>query len=217
MGKAKGIRGAVEDELTFDPLVDPSGIRVESAGRSVALRGTVVSYPQYLAASAATRRVARVTSVHNYLEVVLPPEDERDDRLLTTAANNLLELNSTIPVGVKATAHGGRVTLTGTVRFGHQRAAAEMAVATLTGVRKVRNDIVISWDAGPVDVTAAVLDALDRRGLISDDSDVAVITDGNTVTVAGHVRTWAERDAVVEAAWMTPAVYEVYDELVVAG
>jgi osmotically-inducible protein OsmY len=64
MGKAKGIRGAVEDELTFDPLVDSSGIRVESIGRSVALRGTVASYPQYLWAAVATRRVAGVASVH---------------------------------------------------------------------------------------------------------------------------------------------------------
>jgi osmotically-inducible protein OsmY len=217
MGKAKGIRAAVEDELTFDPLVDSSGIRVEGAGRSVALRGTVASYPQYLGASAATRRVAGVTIVHDYLEVVLPPEDERDDALLTTAANNALELNSTVPGGVEATAHGGRITLTGTVRFGYQRTAAEMVVATLTGVRKVADDIEISWDADPVDVTAAVRDALHRHALISDGSDVVVITDGNTVTVAGHVRTWAERDAVVDAAWMTPTVYDVYDELVVTG
>jgi hypothetical protein len=31
------------------------------------------------------------------------------------------------------------------------------------------------------------------------------------------VRTWAERQAVVEAAWMTPTVCNVYDELVVIG
>jgi osmotically-inducible protein OsmY len=217
MGKARGIRAAVEDELIFDPLVDSSSIRVESAGRSIALWGTVASYPQYLGASAAARRVAGVTSVHNYLEVVLPPKDERDDPPLSTAANNALNLNSTVPDGVRATAHGGRVTLTGTVRFGYQRAAAEMAVAVLTGVCKVKDDIEISWDADPVDVTAAVQDALYRRALISDDSDVVVIPDGNTVTVAGHVRTWAERDAVVDAVWMTPTVYEVYDELVVTG
>jgi osmotically-inducible protein OsmY len=217
MGKAKSICAAVEDELVFDPLVDSSGIGVESAEGKVALTGTVASYPQYLGAIAATRRVAGVTSVHNYLEVVLPPADERDDPLLTTAANNALEVNITVPDGVEAIAHGGLITLTGTVRFGYQRTAAEMAVATLTGVRKVKDEIKISWHADPVDVTAAVQDALDRYALISDDSDVAVITDGNTVTVAGHVHTWAERDAVVDAAWMTPTVYYVYDELVVTG
>jgi signal transduction histidine kinase len=58
MGKTKDIRAAVEDELTFDPLVDPSGIRVENMGGDVALNGMVPSYPQYLAAAAAARRVA---------------------------------------------------------------------------------------------------------------------------------------------------------------
>ena len=36
-------------------------------------------------------------------------------------------------------------------------------------------------------------------------------------TVPGHVRTWAEHDAVPDAAWMTPAVYDVYDRLVITG
>ena len=217
MGKTKDIRAAVEDELIFDPLVDSSDIRVENMGGNVALNGTVPSYPQYLEAAAAARRVAGVTSMHNHLEVVLPPGDERDDSLLTTTANNALELDITVPDTVEAAADNGNITLTGTVRYGYQRTAAEERVAALTGVRNVRVDIEISWDADPVDVTVAVQDALDRNALIPDDSDVAVDTDGNTVTLSGHVRTWAEHDAVLDAAWMTPAVYDVYDELVVTG
>jgi osmotically-inducible protein OsmY len=217
MGKTKDIRAAVEDELIFDPLVDSSGIRVENMGGNVALNGTVPSYPQYLEAAAAARRIAGVTSVHNHLEVVLPAGDDRDDPMLTTAANNALELNITVPDSVEATAHNGNVTLTGTVHYGYQRTAAEATVAALTGVRNVKDDIEIAWDANPVDVTITVQDALDRYALIPDNSDVVVDTDGNAVTLTGHVRTWAEHDAVIDAAWMTPAVYDVYDELVVTG
>jgi len=217
MGKTKDIRASVEDELIFDPLVDSSDIRVENMGGDVALNGTVPSYPQYLEAAAAARRVAGVTSVHNHLEVVLPPGDERDDPALTTTANNALELDITVPDGVEAAAHDGNITLTGTVRYGYQRAAAEARAAALTGVRNVKDDIVISWDADSVDVTLAVQDALDRNALIPDDSDVLIDTDGNAVTLTGHVRTWAEHDAVLDAAWMTPAVYDVYDKLVVTG
>jgi osmotically-inducible protein OsmY len=50
----------------------------------------VPSFPQYLQASAAARRVAGVTSVDNNLEVVLPESNYRDDVKLTTAANNAL-------------------------------------------------------------------------------------------------------------------------------
>jgi len=64
-----------------------------------------------------------------------------------------------------------------------------------------------------VDVTLAVQDALDRYALIPDDSDVLVDTSANTVTLSGHVRIWAEHDAVVSAAWMANGVVEVDDNL----
>jgi hypothetical protein len=46
------------------------------------------------------------------------------------------------------------VELTGTVEHGPQRAAAELAVAGLAGVRNIRDDIEIGYDAGPGDVDA---------------------------------------------------------------
>jgi len=95
MNKAKDIRKAVEDELTFDPLADSPDIRVENMAGDVALNGTVPNYLQYLEAAAAARRVAGVTN--NHLEVVLPPGDYRDDPRLTTDANNALGLNLTVP------------------------------------------------------------------------------------------------------------------------
>jgi len=217
MGKTTDIRAAVHDELVFDPLVDSAGITVASAGGDVTLNGTVPSFPQYLEAADAARRVAGVAGVHNHLEVVLAPGDYRDDPMLTTAASNALELNLTVPGTVEASAHHGNIILTGTVRYGRQRAAAESAVATLTGVRSVRDDIEISGDADSADVLTAVQDALDRHALIPDDSDVIVETTGNTVTLTGHVATWAEHDAILNAAWMAPAVCDVCDVLVVSG
>jgi len=155
--------------------------------------------------------------VHNHLEVMLSAADSRDDPTLTTAANNALILNVTVPVGVEATAHNGNITLTGTVSYGTERTAAELTVGALTGVRNVNNDIEISNDVETVEVTLNVQDALDRYALIPDDSDVAVDTSGNTVTLSGHVRTWAEHDAVVHAAWMTGGVYDVHDDLYISG
>jgi osmotically-inducible protein OsmY len=217
MSKTKDIRDAVASELSYDPLVDDSDISVNNINGDVALNGTVPSYPQYLEAATAARRVGGVKKVQNHLEVVLPTEDYRDDPTLTTAANNALTLNITVPDGVEATADNGNVTLTGTVDYGTERTAAEQAVTYLTGVRNVRDEIEISMDADPADVTLAVQDALDRNALIVDDSDVAVGTSGNTVTLTGHVRTWAEHDAVVDAAWMAAGVYDVADDLYITG
>jgi osmotically-inducible protein OsmY len=217
MGTTKDIRDAVNAELKFDPLVDDADIHVVNMNGDVAINGTVPSYPQYLEAAAAARRVGGVKNVHNHLQVVLPDVDVRDDAMLTTAANNALALNVTVPNGVEATAQDGNLTLTGMVKYGRQRQAAELAVAGLTGVRNVRDDIDLSYDADPVDVTLLVQSALDRNALIADDSNVSVDTTGNTVTLSGHVRTWAEHDAVVSAAWMAGGVFKVRDELNVTG
>jgi osmotically-inducible protein OsmY len=129
--------------------------------------------PRYLEAAAAARRVAGVRNVRNHLGVVLPAADYRDDAWLTTAANNALTLNVTVPDSVEATARDGNLTLNGTVEY--------------------------------------------RRALVEDDSDISVNTNGNTVTLGGHVRTWAEHDTVVGAAWMAGGVIQVRDDLDVTG
>jgi osmotically-inducible protein OsmY len=219
MSSSKDIREAVEAELTFDPLVDATDITVKNINGDVGLNGTVPSYPQYVAAAAAAQRVAGVKHVHNHLAVRLPPGDYRDDAQLTTAANNALQWAVTVPVGVEATARNGNLTLTGAVHFGVQRTAAELAVSGLIGLRNVKDEIVINSEADPDDVTLLVQDALDRNALIKDDIDVLVDTDAdaNAVTLTGHVRTWAEHDAAISAAWMASGVYYVTDNLVVTG
>jgi osmotically-inducible protein OsmY len=217
MTKTIDIRDAVEAELAFDPLIDAVGITVQNVGGDVALNGTVPSYPQYLEAAAAAQRIIGVTKVHNHLEVWLSDSDYRDDTMLTTAANNALALAVTVPAGVEARAQDGNITLTGTVSYGSQRVAAGDAVTYLYGVRNIKNDIEVWSTVEPSDVAGRVQSALDRNALILDDSDVVVRTDDSTVTLVGHVRTWAEHDAVISAAWRSDGVYAVRDDLVVTG
>jgi osmotically-inducible protein OsmY len=217
MSKTSDIRTAVEAELKFDPHVDDADIHVANMNGDVALNGTVPSYPQYLEAAAAAQRVSGVKNVFNHLQVALPDADFRDDATLTTAANNALQLNVTVPDGIAATAHNGNLTLTGTVSYGTQRTAAEQAVAGLTGVRNVKDDIEIRHDADLAHVTANVQETLARYAMFDDNIDVAVDTRGNTAVLSGHVRTWAEHNAVVNAAWMTTGVYVVEDNLEVTG
>ena len=217
MAKTKDIRAAVEAELKFDPLVDSTDITVVSIGGNVNLTGTVRSYPQYLEAATAARRIAGVTTLDNNLEVVLPESNYRDDAKLTTAANNALAANVTVPDNVEATAEDGNITLTGTVSYGTERAAAETAVSGLIGVRNVDNDIDISYAIDPVDVDLHVQDALARSALVPDGSDVTADTKDGIITLTGHVRTWAEHDAVVGAALMAVGVIDVRDNLQVTG
>ena len=217
MAKTKDVRAAVEAELKFDPLVDSADIKVMNIGGQVNLTGTVQSYPQYVEAAAAARRIAGVSTVDNNLMVVLPESDYRDDVKLTTAANNALAADVTVPDSVEAIADDGNVTLTGTVSYATERDAAAAAVAVLAGVRNVWIEIVISYDIDPVGVGLHVQEALDRSALVPDGSDVQADTKGGVITLTGHVRTWAERDAVVAAALMARGVIDVRDDLQVTG
>ena len=217
MGKTKDVRAAVEEELNHDSMVDSRNIKVVNLNGDVTLTGTVPSYPQYVEAAAGARRVAGVTGVHNQLEVALPEKDYRDDPQLTTAANTALTQNVTVPDTVEASAEDGNVTLTGTVSYLSQRTAAETAVAGLVGVRNVWDDIEVAYAADPVDIDLHVQEALHRSALVPDDSDVKSDTKEGTITLTGHVHTWAEHDAVVAAAQMAVGVVEVRDNLQVTG
>ncbi len=218
MGKGKRIREAVEEELGHDQVLGAAGITVRNINGSVALNGTVPGYPQYLRAAEIARHVAGVAHVHNHLEVELPSADYRDDAMLTTAANNALAAAATVPEGIEAIAKNGNLTLTGSARYHSQRAAAESAVSGLTGVRNVTDEIGLVFDVEPTDVNWLVNEALDRHQVPADDSEVVPIVSGNTVTLVGHVRTQAQRDAVVAAAWRGHGVMAVIDyELEITG
>jgi osmotically-inducible protein OsmY len=214
---SKDIREAVQKELEYDPLVDPSGISVKNMNGDVALNGSVPSYPQYLEAATAAKRVQGVTRVHNHLMVDLPVTDYRDDPMLTTAANNALAVTVTVPGSVEASAGEGNIWLTGTVGNRFQRDEAERSVAVLTGVRGIADDIEIFTDIQTEDVTELVQDALFRYGFLPGDSDIRVNATDGTITLAGSVLNWTEHDAVMDAAWRGVGVKNVRDELVVTG
>ncbi len=213
----RDVREAVRKELEFDPLIDASGITVKNMNGDVALNGTVPSYPQYLEAAAAAKRVQGVTRVHNHLMVELPLADYRDDAMLTTAANNALAKALIVPGNVQASATDGDVWLTGMVGNRFERDAAERVIAGLAGVRGIIDDIEFFSDIEAADVNDLVLGALDRYGLLADHSDVRVDASDGTVIVNGHISTWAEHDAVMDAVWRGVGVKNVRDDLVVTG
>jgi osmotically-inducible protein OsmY len=217
VSKTKDVRVAVEKELDFDPMVESAHIAVKNINGAVNLTGTVPSYPQYLEAAAAARRVAGVSHVHNNLEVLLPESDYRDDVKLATAANNALAQDITVPDSVEAIAEDGNITLIGTVSYGTERAAAEAAVAGVAGVRNVLDDIDILYVIDAEDVDLRVQEALERSAMRPDGSDVQTDTKDGVITLTGHVRNLAEHDAVVAAAWMARGVIDVRDHLEVTG
>lgn len=149
--------------------------------------------------------------------VELPFADYRDDSLLATDANNALAMTVRVPRSIEASASDGDVWLTGTVGNRFERDAAENAVAGLTGVRGIIDDIEIFSELEEVDVTDLVQGALIRYGLLPGDTDIRVDASDGTVTLSGHIETWGEHDAVIDAAWRGIGVRNVRDDLLVTG
>ena len=62
-----------------------------------------------------------------------------------------------------------------------------------------------------------LVDSGDIKVMNINGSDVTSDTKDGVITLTGHVRPWAEHDAVVGAAWMALGAVDVRDELQVTG
>jgi osmotically-inducible protein OsmY len=96
---------------------------------------------------------------------------------------------------------------------------AAAAAQRVTGVKNVHNhlEVVLSDDDYRDDamLTTSANNALTGNITVPDGVEATAV-DGN-VTLSGHVRTWAEHDAAVGAAWMANGVIDVRDDLAITG
>ena len=66
----------------------------------------------------------------------------------------------------------------------------------------------------PADVRESIKKAFKRDASL-DAEDLSIDTFDGTVTLSGHVDSWVEHDAAVNAAWAAPGVRTVEDDIVV--
>lgn len=198
-------------ELRWDDRLCQAILGVVVENRVVSLTGSVPSLGTLLAAEDAVRRVPGVDRVENNI-VVVAPRGHQSDPEIARRVERTIEWESESPAGspVTATARGGRVTLRGVVGSIEAREQAARAAGHVLGVRGVVNQIRVLNGETPSD--AAVLDrisaSLDRQAL-RESMRLSVRVRGGKVRLAGVVRTWPERTAVLEAAERTPGVHEV--------
>ena len=205
----------VADELAWDPAISHTDVGVIVRDGVVTLTGTLPTLTEKHAVEDAVRRVEGVKGLVVDIDVRLVPEHLRSDRDIALAARRALEWNARVPAGaVQATVEKGHITLTGEVEWGFQRTAAERAVRELIGVRGVANQVHVKPQVLHAQVEQHIRGALARHAE-RDAKHVNVRVDGSKVTVSGHVHSLAERDAVCGAAWSSPGVALVVDDLVV--
>jgi osmotically-inducible protein OsmY len=210
------IRRDVEDELRWDPDLDPTDIAVAVNSGVVTLAGFVRSYMQKYQAEAAAKRVAGAVGVVNDLEVRLPGIDERPDPEI--ARDAIARLKGELPFSwekIRLIVKNGFLTLEGEVEWNYQRQRAEEAVRRVRGLKGVTNSIEVKPRVAPMEIRRKIEEAL-RRAAELDASRITVETTGNEVILRGTVRSWAERQEAERAAWAAPGVAKVDNRIIVS-
>ena len=210
------IRRDVEDELRWDPEIDPTDIAVSVHKGVVTLAGFVRSYPERRLAEAAAKRVAGVVGVANDVEVRLPDIDQRPDPEI--ARDAIARIKNELPYAwenIRVVVKNARLTLEGDVEWNYQRERAEAAVRRVRGVERVTNSIEIKSRVAPTEIRRKIEEAL-RRAVGVDATRVTVETNGSEVILTGTVRSWAEREDAERAAWAAVGVAKVDNRIIVS-
>jgi osmotically-inducible protein OsmY len=206
----------VNDELFWDPKVDNAAIAVSADDGNVTLRGTVGSLREKREAKKAAQRIFGVASVDNALKVRLLGDQGRADADVRGDVLQALMLDSLIPSTVDAKVLDGYVTLTGQVSRAYQRDEADFVASNIVGALDVWNEIEIDpTSPNGADVEGSIKKAFKRNAAVDAD-DLLVSTDDGTIIVKGTVRSWAEHDEALDAAWAAPGVAAVRDEMTIA-
>jgi osmotically-inducible protein OsmY len=205
----------VEDQLAWDPQVDPTRIVTSADDGKVTLTGSVPSLYQVTRAGEDATLVGGVKLLDNELLVGLLGDAITDGQIAAASAD-ALDGDSFVPNGaVTVDVRDGWVTLGGEVRRHYQRQAAEHAVRKVDGVLGIDNGIALTDEPIPSDVADRIKKSFQRAAIIND-SLIEVSSTGHTVYLDGKADSWVARQAAEDTAWNAPGVDMVIDRLEVA-
>lgn len=108
------------------------------------------------------------------------------------------------------------VILEGNLDWQFQKNAAENAIRDITGVKGISNLITITPKVSVTAVENRIKSALQRSAAV-EANNIAVQAEGTKVILKGRVRSWSERREVERAAWSSPGVAEVEDDLLIGA
>lgn len=206
----------VRNELKWEPSVNAAEIGVTVKDGAVTLSGFVDSFGEKRAAELSAAKLYDVKAIADEIQVRLPASAKHEDADVAREAANVLAWNTFVPQdSVKVIVDDGWVRLTGEVAMWYQKWRAETAIHNIAGIRGITNEIAIKPLVQAEGVRVDIENALGRNARL-DARHIHVETDGNRVVLGGTVRSWLERDEAQAAAYSSPGVSVVDNNITVA-
>jgi osmotically-inducible protein OsmY len=209
------LRAAVAAELEWTPSINSAHIGIAVTDGAVTLSGEAATYPEKLLAEKAALRVRGVTAVAEEITVRSDwkPANDTD---IARESSEALHRAVDIPDSVKVSVSNHVVTLTGAVKWHHERAAAYRAVQYTRGVREVINDITVNPGVEDANIKSQISAAFVRNALDKGNSIRVVSDDDHAVTLEGTVGSWSELRQAEHIAWSAPGVAGVKNRIRIA-
>ncbi|WP_162891170.1 BON domain-containing protein [Aeromicrobium sp. A1-2] len=206
------VQKAVTEELDWTPQVHAENVGVSVHQGVATLSGDVRTLAERTAAAKAALSVHGVIAIANELTVHLVGAAHTDSDV-AEAVSNSLRWSSVVPAGqVRAEVKDHVVTLTGLVDWDYQRHSAHRLVEHIDGVAHVENHILLKERP-----TAHGTEALVRRAVVRkatrDANSITATVDGTNVTLKGTVTSWSEKQQAGHAAWSSPHVTSVTNQI----
>ena len=200
------------NELRWEPRVSHEEIGVAVHNGIVTLSGMVPNYAEKMAAEKAAMRVRGVKGIAEEIEVRLSSQHEKNDTEIAEAVVNALKWNVWTPDDIKVKVQNGWVALTGQVNYDYQRTSVANAVRFLSGVTGISNNLTVKQRANVTRVKEEIEEALKRDAELEAER-IRVAANNGTVTLTGDVHSYFEKNAAGSAAWRSPGVSSVKNEL----
>ncbi|ANH83771.1 hypothetical protein A8C56_07470 [Niabella ginsenosidivorans] len=213
MKSDKKIREDVLAELQWEPVLNATEIGVAVHNGVVTLSGNVDSFAKKTQAELVAKRVKGVKAVAIDINVDRWPEDNSNDTEVAAAIIAAFRYHTLVPKDkIRVKVENGWVTLEGAVEWQYQKKAAYDAIDLLQGVKGISDLIAVKPVVNKAILKDDIKRALERNADIQA-ANIDIQTSGNKVILKGQAGSWHEKNIIQRAAWASPGVTDVKDEI----
>ncbi|WP_405572617.1 BON domain-containing protein [Winogradskyella sp. Asnod2-B02-A] len=207
------IKSDILEELAWQPNIDETEIGVVVEDGTVMLTGVLDDYRKKVAAEDAVKNVRGVKALVGDIQVKYGANYQKTDLEISKAIIKAFEWNTAVPEDeISVEVRDGWVNLSGEVDWAYQKDAAKRVAENIIGVKWINNTITIKQTIQPADVKEQINRAFMRSAHIEANAITVEATEG-LVKLYGTVHSIAEKKAAEDAAYLSPGVHIVINEL----